>query len=345
MTSIAELTTFEKWGYSFIGTTLGVLCVFVAPLLFTCFGKKKIYPLLPWFACFGSGVILSLVFNHNIVGSVEVLSFNWKTGSVFLGGIMTSYITTFFFTNDEHCCDICPECPECPEEKEEEHHCCDSVEMEIHSQPQTPTRRHPDSLVYSRGDVNCSITTPTSKKNTHLHNIPNEHSVKHWVFSVLIGDAFCNFSDGIMIAAAFSLCGHNLGWLTTFAVILHEISHEIGDFAIILSSGMKFNTAVIYNLMSATTSYIGWLLMNSLTYVENTHSISAYCVLYGSGVLTSLVLKMLPKYIKHTSLNIQRLRIVLVILGIVLTTLLFSFLPHCEAMSVLAINTTNHVSH
>jgi zinc transporter ZupT len=302
MSNIYDLTTSEKWGYSFLGTTLGVSCVFVAPLLFKCFGKKKLYEYLPWFACFGSGVILSLVFNHNLVDSVEVLSFNWKTGSVFLTGIITSFITTFFFSSDDNCCEICIECPECPVPKE-----TNECNKEC-----------------------CEVTDKPITKNTT--STVDNYRVKNWVASLLIGDAFCNFADGIMITTAFILCGHTSGWVTTLAVVLHEITHEIGDFALVLGGGLEFNKAILYNFLSACSSYIGWIIVNSINHYEDTNIICTYFVLYGSGILTSLVLKMLPKYIKHSSVNIQRLRILTVIIGIVLSTLIFTYLSHCEEL-------------
>jgi len=301
----------DVWGYSFLGVSLGILSVFGGPLIFKCMDKKQVYLILPWFACYGSGAILALIFNHNLVDVVESLSFNWKTGSVFLSGVITSYITTFFFTTDDHCCElenIYKEAkPEC---------CVDNIST-------TGNHSHADSL-------GGSHTGSQSDSHTGEINIPNEHSVKHWVISLLIGDSFCNFSDGILITSAFSLCGHSLGWLTTLAVVLHELSHEIGDFAIILSSGIQFKKAVLYNFLSASVSYIGWILVNSLNYLDTTHTISAYLVLYGSGVLTSLILKMLPKYIKHKNIVIQRLRIIVIIFGMAFTTLMFSFIPHCE---------------
>ena len=302
----------EKWGYSFIGVSLGVFSVFVAPVFFKYINKTKLYTILPWFSCFGSGVILALVFNHNISDAVELLSFNWKTGSVFLTGVTTSYITTYFFTTDDHCCELEDICSDCSDEKT---NCCNENKI-----------------------VKLNVISDIEKNNEsdqfdHHHDIlPNTHSVKHWVISLLIGDAFCNFSDGVLISSSFILCGHSLGWLTVLAVVLHEISHEIGDFAIILSSGINYKKAVLYNFLSAASSYIGWILVNSLSHLDDAPKISAYMVLYGSGMLTALVMNMLPKFIKHKTLKTQRLRIFTVIFGMILATTIFAFLPHCEKL-------------
>src|SRR5688572_8196912 len=54
---------------------------------------------------------------------------------------------------------------------------------------------------------------------------------------ILAGDAIHNALDGVLIAAAF-LTDVRLGIVTSIAVIAHEIPQEIGDFAILLHSGM-----------------------------------------------------------------------------------------------------------
>ena len=76
---------------------------------------------------------------------------------------------------------------------------------------------------------------------------------------ILIGDAFHNFVDGILIAAAF-LADPWLGITTTLAVVLHEIPQELGDFAILLDAGWRRSHALIANAASSLSSVIGGLL-------------------------------------------------------------------------------------
>jgi zinc and cadmium transporter len=73
---------------------------------------------------------------------------------------------------------------------------------------------------------------------------------------ILIGDAFHNLVDGIVIAAAF-LTNITLGVATAFAVIAHEVPQEIGDFAILLDSGYSKLRAFFYNLLSSLTTLPG----------------------------------------------------------------------------------------
>jgi zinc and cadmium transporter len=73
---------------------------------------------------------------------------------------------------------------------------------------------------------------------------------------ILVGDAFHNFVDGVVIAAAF-LQSIPLGISTTLAVIAHEVPQEVGDFAILLDSGYSRARAFLYNSMSASTTLAG----------------------------------------------------------------------------------------
>jgi zinc and cadmium transporter len=76
---------------------------------------------------------------------------------------------------------------------------------------------------------------------------------------IMIGDTFHNFVDGVLIAAAF-LANHDLGLVTAIAIIAHEVPQEVGDFLILLHSGYKKATALLFNLLSSFAMVIGGLL-------------------------------------------------------------------------------------
>ncbi|NXN53291.1 S39A7 protein, partial [Rynchops niger] len=52
----------------------------------------------------------------------------------------------------------------------------------------------------------------------------------------LAADVAHNFTDGLAIGASF-LAGTGLGTVTAVTVLLHELPHEVGDFAILVQSG------------------------------------------------------------------------------------------------------------
>ena len=73
---------------------------------------------------------------------------------------------------------------------------------------------------------------------------------------ILIGDAFHNFVDGLVIASAFLTSGP-VGVTAALAVIAHEIPQEIGDFGVLLDSGYKRWKAYWFNMLSSTTTLVG----------------------------------------------------------------------------------------
>ncbi|HSU73029.1 MAG TPA: ZIP family metal transporter [Candidatus Binatia bacterium] len=72
----------------------------------------------------------------------------------------------------------------------------------------------------------------------------------------LVGDGVHNFLDGTIIAASF-ITSPGLGIVTTLAVIFHEIPQEIGDFSVLIYSGLSKGKALFYNFLSALTSILG----------------------------------------------------------------------------------------
>lgn len=102
------------------------------------------------------------------------------------------------------------------------------------------------------GDHHCA-------DHTHHHHHHAGVSSHGETLSILIGDSFHNFTDGLLIAGAF-LADPVLGWTTTFAIIAHEVPQEAGDFAILLSAGWKKTRALFWNGLSSLTAIAGGII-------------------------------------------------------------------------------------
>merc|ERR1712218_612753 len=84
----------------------------------------------------------------------------------------------------------------------------------------------------------------------------DEQEIKVAGFLNLAADCFHNFTDGLAIGASF-LAGESIGIITTLTILLHEVPHEIGDFAILIQSGVPRNKAIALQALTAVGALTG----------------------------------------------------------------------------------------
>jgi zinc and cadmium transporter len=133
-------------------------------------------------------------------------------------------------------------------------------------------------------------------------------------YLILIGDAFHNFMDGVVIATAFMI-SIPLGIGTSLAVIAHEIPQEVGDFAILLDSGMNKWKALFYNLLSAFSTLPGALIAYfSLTRLKQ--FIPFILVLSASSFIYIAMADLIPATHKRVSWQAVLVELMLVLAGI-----------------------------
>lgn len=75
----------------------------------------------------------------------------------------------------------------------------------------------------------------------------------------LLGDGVHNFMDGVAIAAAF-IVSIPTGIAATVAIAIHEIPQEIGDYGVLIHSGMSRRKALLYNFISALGALAGAII-------------------------------------------------------------------------------------
>ncbi|MFA6081539.1 MAG: ZIP family metal transporter [Patescibacteria group bacterium] len=148
------------------------------------------------------------------------------------------------------------------------------------------------------------------------------NKVKHFVFMILLGDGIHNFIDGLAIGASF-LVSIPVGIATSLAVILHEIPHEIGDFAALIHGGLDKKKAIFYNFISGLTAILGTIFALSLS--RSVSGINNFLVPFAAANLIYIAgTNLIPELHKETQLKKGIIQIFAFILGItIMYVLLF----------------------
>ncbi|XP_004673422.1 PREDICTED: zinc transporter SLC39A7 [Condylura cristata] len=105
-----------------------------------------------------------------------------------------------------------------------------------------------------RGEIMGSKDGPVKSENSEEEKAGSDLRVSGYLN--LAADLAHNFTDGLAIGASFR-GGRGLGILTTMTVLLHEVPHEVGDFAILVQSGCSKKQAMRLQLLTAIGALAG----------------------------------------------------------------------------------------
>lgn len=146
----------------------------------------------------------------------------------------------------------------------------------------------------------------------------------------LVANCTDNFTHGLAIAASY-VAGDMVGMLTTVAILCHEIPHEVGDFAILLSSGFNKWSAAKAQLLTATWGVVG--VIAGLT-AEHLSSTSSWLLPFtAGGFLYIALVSIVPQLLKDTSLLHSVLEVAALILGIIVMAMVSMVEKHsCQHM-------------
>jgi zinc and cadmium transporter len=161
------------------------------------------------------------------------------------------------------------------------------------------------------------------EKVLHWHHahLPHEEVIHPVAVSNLVGDALHNFLDGAIIAGAF-VASPATGWATTIAVLLHEIPQELGDFGILVHSGVAPRRALALNFLSGLIALVGAVATLSLLPLE---SVEQLLVPFSAGAFVYIAgTDLIPELHKEPEPLKSLLQVVALVAGIgVMATLLF----------------------
>jgi zinc and cadmium transporter len=131
---------------------------------------------------------------------------------------------------------------------------------------------------------------------------------------ILVGDGLHNFVDGVLIGAAF-LTDIHLGIVTSIAVAAHEIPQEVGDFAILLQSGLSRLRALLLNILSSLATVLGGILAYySLS--RATGIVPYILALAAASFIYIAVADLIPGLHKRTQFSATMQQMVLIVFGI-----------------------------
>ena len=160
------------------------------------------------------------------------------------------------------------------------------------------------------------------EKIVHWHHnlmpFEKEHAHPLAIMS-LVGGAFHNLLDGLIIGASF-LVSIPVGIAITTAIALHKIPKEMGWFGVLVHGGFTKTKALTYNYLSSTFTIIGAVIALLVgSYVENIQffiipiAVGGFIYLAGSNLI--------PELHKEHGLKNSILQLIAMLLGILIMAL------------------------
>ncbi|XP_059173974.1 zinc transporter ZIP13-like isoform X2 [Physella acuta] len=172
-------------------------------------------------------------------------------------------------------------------------------------------------------------------KNTNSNNNRTEanynedsgnNNIKVSGYLNLMANVVDNFTHGLAVAGSFCI-STKVGLITTLAILLHEIPHEVGDFAILLRSGFNRWKAAKAQFLTASGGVVGAITALSAESAQIAGDRTAWILPFTSGgfmyiALVTVVPDLLQE--KHGGESLKQVGcICLGVLAMVIVTLAF----------------------
>uniref|UniRef100_A0A8C3YUV9 Zinc transporter ZIP4 n=1 Tax=Catagonus wagneri TaxID=51154 RepID=A0A8C3YUV9_9CETA len=183
---------------------------------------------------------------HSHDGKVNLLS-TWRLLTV-LGGLYAFFLFESLFSL------LLPSDPEDPEDGPCSHSHSHSGHSHGVSLQLAPSNLRPPKQPHEGSRADLVAEESPELLNPEPRRLRPELRLLPYV--VTLGDAVHNFADGLAVGAAF-LSSWKTGLATSLAVFCHEVPHELGDFAALLHAGLSVRRALLLNLASGLTAFIG----------------------------------------------------------------------------------------
>jgi zinc transporter 13 len=138
----------------------------------------------------------------------------------------------------------------------------------------------------------------------------------------LAANCIDNFLHGLTVASSF-LTSIKLGIVTTLAILVHEIPHEVGDFAILIRSGFSRWEAGKAQLGTAGVGVLGAIVALSLDSVQSLEARTSWILPFSAGGFLNIALvSILPELMRERNPVEGLKQLACMLLGILVMALL-----------------------
>ncbi|XP_030622192.1 zinc transporter ZIP13 [Chanos chanos] len=182
----------------------------------------------------------------------------------------------------------------------------------------------PSSEVFLSPKINgmCSRGLSEPQPKACLSSQSEPEKIKTSGYLNLFANCIDNFTHGLAVAGSF-LVSRKVGFLTTFAILLHEIPHEVGDFAILLRAGFDRWSAARMQLSTALGGVLGACFALCSHSQHGTVNSTAWILPFTSGGFLYIALvNVVPDLLEETNPRHSLLQILLLCCGILVMALL-----------------------
>ncbi|GFS07203.1 zinc transporter SLC39A7 [Elysia marginata] len=187
---------------------------------------------------------------------------------------------------------------------------------EIKPKPRRPLRHAKESDDEGDGDKDSK---PTSETEVQAHG----SDIKVAGYLNLAADFAHNFTDGLAIGASF-LAGQNVGIITTVTIFLHEIPHEIGDFAILIQSGCTKKKAMLLQFSTAIGAMLGTLCSLSMEGIGD--AATAWILPFtAGGFIYIATVSVIPELLEDSKVGQSIKEILALLLGVYMMVLIAQY--------------------
>jgi len=146
----------------------------------------------------------------------------------------------------------------------------------------------------------------------HCHK--GKCDVHMFTYLNLVGDTVHNFIDGLIIVASF-IVDLKLGFVTTLAVIAHEIPQEFGDFGVLIYGGFTKTKALLYNFLSGLAAILG-AIVGYFLYSVMQESIIYLLPLTAGGFIYIAASDLIPELHKESDIKKSLMPFIFFLIGL-----------------------------